>query len=420
MKRALRAVGIVAGVIVLLLFMLSAYVLAVWDRADPRSAPSLSAPRDSASIARGEYLFKVTWQCFECHQATSPDANAPPSGGRAFDLSSIGPGFGIYYSKNITPDSATGIGAWTDGELVQALREGVTRDRRTLFPIMPMDWMKNLSDQDALAIVAYLRSIPPVRNPVPAREPSFMAKALLAFNVMKPGAVIERPISAPPTGITPEYGHYLATAAAGCADCHTPRNLQDGQFYFDSLFAGSSFAFGSDEGSPLLSYARNLTSDPDNGIGRWTEDEFIAAVTAGIRPDSTVLDPHMPYASYKFFAEDDLRAIFLYLKSVPPLQRRTPAPAYSPEFHTARGAERGKMLFASRCQACHGEQGMGERVTSGRLAAVVPFYSDQDFRNFVEEGQPALKMPGFRKTLSRSDLDDIIAYVRTWKTPTAQ
>jgi mono/diheme cytochrome c family protein len=217
--------------------------------------------------------------------------------------------------------------------------------------------------------------------------------------------------------VTPEYGRYLATAAVGCGECHTPRNLQDGQFYFDSLFAGSSFAFGSAEGDPLQAYARNITPDPDDGIGGWAEDEFVNAVTAGVRPDSTALSPHMPYPEYKFLAEDDLRAIFLYLKSLPPLRRKTPPPAYAEAVHIARGAERGRLLFASRCQACHGAEGTGERITSGRLAAVVPFYTDQDFRNFVEEGQIPLKMPGFRKTLSRADINDIIAYVRTWKTP---
>lgn len=420
MKRTLKAIGLVAGLLVLLVLLLSAYVLAVWDRTDPRSAPSFTAPRDSATIARGEYLFKVTWQCYGCHQTGTPDGNKPPSGGRAFDLRTIGPGFGIYYSRNITPDTATGIGLWTDGEIMQAIREGVRRDRHTLFPIMPTDWLKDLSDQDALAIVAYLRSLPAVRNTVPPAEPSFMAKALFAFNVLKPGPPIERPVVAPRPGVSAEYGHYMATAAAGCGDCHTPRNLQNGEFYMDSLFAGSSFRFGEPEGDPLTAFARNITPEPGEGIGRWTEQEFIDAVTAGFRPDSTALTPHMPYAEYKFLAEDDLHAIYLYLKSIPPVRRSTPPPVYSAALQNAHGTERGKMLFAARCQPCHGELGMGERITSVRLAEAVPLYTDQDLRNFVEEGQVALKMPGFRKTLSRSDLDDIIAYIRTWRNPTSQ
>jgi mono/diheme cytochrome c family protein len=415
MKRAFKVIGGLVAVLLVLLLACSAYVLAVWDRPNDRPAPEMAARHDSAAVARGEYLFKVTWQCFGCHQSGAPDADAPPGGGKVFDLRSTGPGFGIYYSRNITPDSATGIGSWTDGQIVQAIREGVNRDRRTLFPIMPVDWLKDLSDEDALAIVAYLRRIPPVRNAVPSREPSFFAKALLALNVIKPIPPIARPIVAPPRGVTIDYGRYMATAGAGCADCHTPRNLQNGQFYVDSLFAGGSIAFGEAEHGPVISYARNLRPSQTDQFGRWTEEQFIAAVTAGFRRDSTALVPQMPYAQYKFLAPEDLRAIYLYLQSLPPMRRTTPPIRYSSALESVGGAERGKMLFEARCQSCHGDKGMGVRVTSVRLAEAVLLYTDEDLRNFVQEGQVDLKMPAFRKTLSRNDLDDIVAYIRTWR-----
>jgi mono/diheme cytochrome c family protein len=414
MKRALKVVGGFAGLLIVLFLAFSVYVLAVWDRANDRPAPEMAARSDSAAMARGEYLFKVSWQCYGCHQSGAPDADAPPSGGGVFDLRSTGPGFGIYYSRNITPDSATGIGRWTDGQIVQAIREGVNRDRRTLFPIMPVDWLRDLSDEDALAIVSYLRSIPPVRNAVPPGEPSFFAKALIALKVIKPIPPITTPVVSPPRGLTIDYGRYMATAAAGCADCHTPRNLQNGQFYTDSLFTGGSIAFGEAEHEPVISYARNLRPDNTDGIGGWTEEQFLVAVTAGFRPDSTALVPQMPYAMYKFLAPDDLRAIFLYLQSLPPVRRTTPPARYSSALESTRGAERGKLVFEARCQSCHGENGMGIRVTSVRLAEAVPSYTDEDLRNFVEEGQVDLKMPAFRKTLSRKDLDDIVAYIRTW------
>lgn len=417
MKSILKAAVILLGLVVLLVLLVSAYVLTVWDSPETRPAPTLSGSRDSAAIARGRYLYSTTWQCGECHQSEGAAAGSPPSGGRVFDLREIGPGFGIYYSRNITPDSSTGIGLWTDGEILQAIREGIGKDRRLLFPIMPTDWLKDISDADGLAIVAYLRSLPPVHNPVSDREPSFAAKALITFGAIAPGPAIERPIVAPPVGTTVEYGQYLATAASGCADCHTPRNLQDGKFYLDSLFAGSSFPFGFDEGSPLPAYARNITPLVGSGIGGWTEEQFIGAVTGGMRPDGTVLSPHMPYAHYKQLTADDLRALYLYLTSIPAIQRATPPPTYSAEVRAAVGAERGKLLYAARCQACHGSKGMGEHVTSGRLAALMPFYSDQDFKEFVSAGQPALKMPGFGKTLSGRDLDDLLAYIRTWEPP---
>jgi mono/diheme cytochrome c family protein len=414
-KRLLKVVLWIIAAAIVILGCLVVYILAAWDRPFDRRAPELTAPRDSSSIARGEYLFKVTWQCYGCHQAGHEDSGAPPSGGRLFDLRSAGPGFGLFYSRNITPDSATGIGAWTDGEIVQALREGLNKSRHTLFPIMPTDWLKLTSDRDVLALVAYLRSLPPVHNPVPANEPSIVAKALFAFGILKPNPAITSVITAPPIGPTVEYGRYLATAGAACADCHTPRNLNDGSFYLDSLFTGSSFAYGDEEGSPALAYARNIRSHPTEGIGRWTEDEFVLAVTAGLRPDTTVLDPHMPYAQYKNLTPDDLTAIYRYLQSLSPIPRTVPPPRYIPAVTAAHGADRGKLLFAARCSACHGENGAGARVTSVQLAGVAPLYADADLRRIVSEGVIDVKMPAFRKTLTDNDISDIIAFIRTWK-----
>jgi len=415
MNRALKVAGGIVAAAGVLVGLASTYVLTSWNRSVDRPVPQLTARRDSATVARGEYLFKVTWQCWGCHQPDPVDADLPPKGGRVFDLSSIGPGFGVFYARNITPDTATGIGGWTDGEIVQAIREGVNNKRSPLFPLMPVDWLKNLSDVDALAIVSYLRSISPAHNAVPERRPSFIARALMTFNVIKPPPAITKPIVAPPAGLTVAYGRYCATAAAGCADCHTPRNLSNGEFYLDSIFAGGSIALGEPEDAPSVSYAANIRPDEVDGIGRWTEEQFVHAVTAGFRPDSTVIDTHMPYAQYRFLEPRDLQAIYLYLKSLAPIRRTSPPQRYTRKLLDAQGAARGELLFQARCQPCHGHNGMGMRITSVRLAEAVPLYSDQELRNFVEEGQIDLKMPGFRKTLPRDQLDDIIAYIRTWK-----
>src|SRR5512140_1278701 len=122
MKRPLKWLVMTVAALVALLAVLALYVELAWNKSDSRIALKMTAPHDSATIARGEYIFRHSWQCWGCHAANS-DGNALPSGGRAFDLSSVGPGFGLYYSRNLTPDSATGLGAWTDGEIVQAIRE---------------------------------------------------------------------------------------------------------------------------------------------------------------------------------------------------------------------------------------------------------------------------------------------------------
>ncbi len=196
-KRIFKILGWIIGIVVTLILVLVGYIEMRWDANDGRPAPNLTAPADSVSIARGEYIFKYQAQCWGCHLSTPGDVNAPPSGGILFDLTTVGPGFGKWYSRNLTPDTATGLGGWTDGEIVQAVREGVRKDRKTLFPIMPIDWYPGMADEDVLSVVAYLRSIPPVRNEVPDREPSFVAKALFTFNILKPADPITAPSRRP-------------------------------------------------------------------------------------------------------------------------------------------------------------------------------------------------------------------------------
>jgi mono/diheme cytochrome c family protein len=321
----------------------------------------------------------------------------------------------VYYSRNITPDSTTGVGAWTDGEIVQAIREGVRKDRRVLFPLMPIDWLNGISDKDALALVAYLRSLPPVRKEIPSAEPSMMARALFAFNVLAPKAPITTTRVAPVRGVTAEYGKYFASHLSGCADCHTPRNLNNGQFYFDSVFAGGSIEFGAPEGHPLRSYASNLRAVLGNGTDRWSEEDFVGAVTSGMRADGTVLDPHMPYSAFKRLEAEDIKAMYLFLGSLERIPRVVPPSRYASRVLAARGSDRGKLLFESRCAPCHGVEGKGAAPTAVKLAEVSASISDTDFMDFVLKGQPNLKMPSFGKTFSSEEVRDLVAFIRTWE-----
>ncbi|HTO93498.1 MAG TPA: c-type cytochrome [Bacteroidota bacterium] len=412
MKRFLKIAGFLVGALLVIALALTMFVQLTWDSRNSRPVPALAARRDSASIARGQYIYLNTWQCWGCH--SNGGATAPPAGGRTFDLSRTGPGFGVFYSRNITSDSATGIGAWSDGEIVQAIREGVNRDRRVLFPIMPVDWLHKISDEDALAVVAYLRSLPPVRNAVPQAAPSFVAKALFAFGVVSAMPPIDGGVQAPPTADSVAYGRYAATALAGCADCHTPRNLQNGKFYLDSLFAGGTIALGEPEGEPLVAYAANLRAILAQGDGQWTEEQFATAVTSGMRPDGTVIAPHMPYPMYKFLKGNDLHAIYTYLTSLTRIARTSPQPRYPEWVSAARGLKRGEYLFQARCQPCHGSRGTGTPATAVRLAEVAGSLSGSDLHDFISAGQLNLKMPSFGKTLNSDELNDIIAYIQSW------
>jgi mono/diheme cytochrome c family protein len=415
LKRITKIFAWTVGILIALVAIIGLYIQARWDAKYDRPVPTLTAPKDSASIARGEYIFKFQAQCWGCHASGTPDANSPPSGGRVFDLRNTGPGFGVWYTPNLTPDKETGLGTWSDGEIVEAIREGLRNDRTAMFPLMPTDWFHGISDSDALALVAYLRSIPPVSNRVPPQQPSFFAKALFTFGVLKPQAQITKSISAPPPGVTVDYGRYVTNNLADCMDCHTPRSLTNGAFFLDSLGAGGTIRYGADENAPLLSYASNITPDKETGIGNWDEAQFLTAVTTGVTPDSTVLVPHMPYAYFKSCTENDLKAIYLYLRTLPPIRRSTPPVGYSQELISSRGADRGRLIFAGRCQTCHGVNGRGAQPTNVTLAEVTPSIGDSDLKDFIRAGNLDLKMPSFGKTLRDDELNDLVAFIRTWE-----
>lgn len=414
-KRLLVLLAVLAGAALVVVLGVFVYVQLSWDSPYDRPVVPLKASTDPAAVERGEYLFKYGHNCWSCHSPTL-DAAVPPSGGRAFDLRSVGPGFGIFYARNITPDPETGIGDWSDGEIVRALREGLSKDGTVLFPIMPIEAFHGLSDEDALAIVSYLRSLEPVKNAPQKSELSFMTKALYTFGAIGPAPAITEPIMAPPRGKTIEYGKYLANSATGCMDCHTPRNLEDGSFYRDSLFAGSTIGFGEDEASPhVIAYATNITPDPETGIGKWTEEQFLDAVRVGMRPDGTVLSTHMPYSYFGLMDEDDLRAIFLYLQSVTPLQRVAPSVWHSEIYRNGTGVGRGEAIFEASCMLCHGENGKGAAPTRVSLAEIAPSFTDQMLADFITAGNVGLRMPSFGKTLSKEQIADVVAYIRSFQ-----
>ena len=415
LRRAVRIfLGILAVIVALVLgFMM--YVVLAWDSPSDRRLPVMAVSHEPSAVARGEFLFKYGLGCWECHSSVA-DPNSPPSGGKPFDLRKIGPGFGMFYTPNITPDSATGIGGWTDGEIVRAVREGVSKNGRKLFPLMPVANFHGMSDDDALAIVAYLRSIPPVSNAIPEHDLTFVTKAFFTVGILKPAPEIATPIITPPRGVTPEWGKYVSSNAGLCSDCHSVRNLMDGSFYPDSGFAGSSINFGEAEGDGIWTYASNLTPDKETGIGAWTENDFLQAVQYGVRPDGRTLVPHMPYPLFAFWDSMDVKAVYAYLKTLPAIPRPEAAHTYSQAITTGSGAARGKDIYGSACLRCHGAEGKGTGFTNVKLAEVAGNLNEQELLTFIRGGNLGLRMPPFEKTFSEDQLKDVIAFIRTWET----
>ncbi len=231
----------------------------------------------------------------------------------------------MLYARNITPG---GVGEWTDGELLRAITMGVSRDGTPLFPLMPYLRYGRMSREDVEAIVAYVRTLPSLpAQPVPDRTLDFPLPLVVRT---LPAAPSHQP--QPPASDRVAYGEYLANAAV-CADCHTPMDDQG------AFLPGMDFAGGtpfSPNGVGLVR-AANITADAGTGIGTWTEDQFLDKFRAfRDTPMRTLEGPErlqnteMPWTYYAGMRDDDLRAIYAYLRSRPPIVNRVekfPAPA---------------------------------------------------------------------------------------------
>jgi mono/diheme cytochrome c family protein len=274
-------------------------------------------------LARGEYLAKHVSPCLDCHSSRDFSKFAGPveqgswgRGGERFDRDNSGVP-GTLFAPNITP---AGIGQWSDGELLRAIRSGVSRDGRPLFPLMPYPVFARLSQDDAYAIVSYIRSLPPLENPVPASSLEF------PLNLIVRTIPSHAPFGPQPPPVDRlKYGEYVATIA-GCSECHTP--LDDG----GQARPGMLFAGGNEFKLPPHGFrvrTANITPDADTGIGTWTEQQFIDKFKGFETADDHVLteseqrqNTAMPWTMYAGMTREDLGAIYAFLRSQKPVVHR--------------------------------------------------------------------------------------------------
>jgi mono/diheme cytochrome c family protein len=298
---------------------------------DVGAAPELKVELTPQRIARGEYLANHVAVCIDCHSTRDwTRFSGPPTegtfgmGGDVFDQKFGFPG--RYYAKNITPE---GIGHYTDGELFRAITTGVNKEGRALFPVMPSHYYGQMDEEDIKSIIAYLRTLKPIKNQIPESVSDFPMNFLI--NTIPHQASFTK---LPEKTDVVNYGKYL-TNAASCVDCHT-------QFEKGSLVAGTEFGGGREFPFPDGSIVRssNISPDEETGIGRWTEELFINSFRS--RSDSatlhTKLNPGdfnslMPWTMYGKMHDEDLKAIFAYLKSVKPITN--PVVKYSPATQVA-------------------------------------------------------------------------------------
>ncbi len=263
-------------------------------------------------LARGRYLFNGLTGCVECHSQRDMNQHGWPvtagteGGGQIFTLDGLP---GRVVAPNITPDAETGSGAWTDDELARAIREGIGHDGKALFPLMPYSEFRYLSDEDLASIIVYIRTLTPIHKKLPKTEITFPVNYLIR-SAPDP---ITQPVSAPDSRDKVQWGGYIARIG-GCIFCHTPDE-------HGSPLPGMDFGGGKvfSEGGHLAASA-NITPDA-SGISYYSEETFLQVLRTGYvgaRP----LSPIMPYALLKSVSDDDLRALFAFLRTVRPVKHR--------------------------------------------------------------------------------------------------
>ena len=256
------------------------------------------------SIERGSYLVNSVLTCGNCHTPRGPGGifvmSRQLSGGpQTWDEETF-----KVKGANITPDAETGIGRWSDADIKRALLTGIRPNGTQLAPMMPYGFYKVLTAADTDAIVAYLKSVPAVRNAV--ETPIYKT----AMHVgTPPGA--DRAMSEADMSDTIKRGFYLTTIGH-CMECHTPL-VQDRHDFARLGRGGQTF-----KGPFGVSVSRNITSHPTAGLGAWTDSEIKAAITQGFHRDGSKLKPPMAFALYARMTDQDLNAIVAYLRTVPP------------------------------------------------------------------------------------------------------
>ena len=300
-----------------------------------RQRPTGSGPFEPtrARLARGRYLVEGVVHCFACHADVDWAGTGLPRPGTKGGGSQIPDEMIPFkvFAPNISPDPETGAGTWTDEQFVRALRQGIGHDGRTLFPLMPYLSFRSLSDQDLAAVIAYVRSIPAVRHTVPRTEWPNELKQI--FKPLPPTGPVAPPNMSDPV----KRGAYLV-AIANCAGCHTPidEKLQP--------LPGMDFAGGQPLNGPWGRVAsQNLTPDP-SGIPHYDEAMFIKTIRTGRVGGVRQLNHIMLWKYFRNMTNDDLKAIFAYLRTLKPVK------------HRVDNAEP-----PTPCRLCGGVHGYGDR-----------------------------------------------------------
>jgi mono/diheme cytochrome c family protein len=366
-------------------------------------AVARASDQDFTTIERGHYLATAS-DCVACH--TVPGTTRNFAGGRAIETP-----FGDIVSANITPDMATGIGSWTDKQFEDAVRKGIRPDGSRLYPAMPYPNYTKLSHDDVMAIRAYLRTVKAVKNKVDRSTLPFpfnIRSGMRAWNALFFNEGEYKPD--PNKSAEWNRGAYLVQGPGHCGACHTPKNV-----------AGADKSSEAFHGAQLQGwFAPNITNDDLKGLGTWSVDDVATYLKTGhnrITAATGIMAEEINFASSKM-TDSDLKAIAIYLKSLPGDQERHDTLAADDPMMKA-----GHAIYRDQCAACHMIDGKGVPHLFPSLADASVLRSRdprtairlvlRGARTVATKGEPtAPGMPSYAHMLKDDEIAAVLTYAR--------
>ncbi len=307
MKKLLKVVGILICVLIVLAAGALLFLFIKFPRKE--APPQITVQPTPELLQRGAYIANHLVPCLHCHSARKLNAYGSPvvagtEGQGALFLK--GEGLGELYAPNITP---FGLKDWSDGEIARAIVSGIDRNGDPLFPIMPYLEFSQFKQEDLFAVIAYIRSLKPIAHEVPKTRLDFPLN-LIVRTIPQPAV--------PDPQVQSNYGRYLTTIA-NCKACHTPTDEHDQPLPGMMFSGGRNFD---------IVRSANITPDPETGIGKWSKQDFIAAFKKYTAPEMRQIaltderNTVMPWIDFSGITEEDLGAIYDYLRTVPPIRHK--------------------------------------------------------------------------------------------------
>jgi mono/diheme cytochrome c family protein len=392
-------------------FLLTLLALLCAAAAGDAAAQPQNKPAQQSQVERGRYLAQAG-DCIACH--TIPGAKIF-SGNRPMPTP-----FGTLYSPNITPDPETGIGKWSADDFYRMMHTGRSRTGDLLYPAMPFASYTKVTRADTDAIFAYLRSVPRVRQPSrqhDLRFPYNNRALLIGWRTLYFTEGEYQPDRS--KSVEWNRGAYLVQGLGHCSMCHTPINALGGSSQ-EQAFQGGLI--------PMQNwYAPSLTSNREAGLGNWEIRDIVDLLQAGVSNRATVYGPmaEVTYNSLQFMSDADIRAMAVYLKSLPADQPVSADAANSPlRADVNQAVTEGRRIYAQRCASCHGAEGRGKLPHYPPLAAnqsISMTSAVNPIRMVLNGGYPPgtrrnpmpYGMPPFAQALSDDDVAAVVTFIRT-------